>query len=99
MMFFKMAEEHTTLIEEKLTQLLRTIFQEEFKKQEVHRTNIISSNFKVTMEKNQEIARAWMDHEGNQSNGTRNLKNVNLVPKGVQRILSSHKLSPKYNEQ
>ena len=50
MMFFKMAEEHTTLIEEKLTQLLRTIFQEDFKKQEVHRTNIISSNFKVTME-------------------------------------------------
>ena len=50
MMFFKMAEEHTTLIEEKLTQLLRTIFQEEFKKQEVHRTNIISSKFKVTME-------------------------------------------------
>ena len=50
MMFFKMAEEHTTLIEEKLTLLLRTIFQEEFKKQEVHHTNIISSNFKVTME-------------------------------------------------
>ena len=49
-MFFKMAEKHTTLIEEKLTQLLRTIFQEEFIKQEVHRTNIISSNFKVTME-------------------------------------------------
>ena len=50
MMFSKMAEEHTTLIEENLTQLLRTIFQEEFKKQEVHRTSIISSNFKVTME-------------------------------------------------
>ena len=50
MMFFKIAEEHTTLIEEKLTQLLWTIFQEKFKKQEVHRTNIISSNFKVTME-------------------------------------------------
>ena len=50
MTFSKMAEEHTTLIEENLTQLLRTIFLEEFKKQEVHHTNIISSNFKVTME-------------------------------------------------
>ena len=43
-------EEHTTLKEEKLTQLIRKIFQEEFKKQEVHITNIISSNFKITME-------------------------------------------------
>ena len=47
---FKMAEEHTTLNKEKLTQLIRKIFQEEFKKQEVHITNIISSNFKITME-------------------------------------------------
>ena len=31
-----MAEEHTTLSEEKLTQLIRKIFQEEFKKQEEH---------------------------------------------------------------
>ena len=45
-----MAEEHTTLKEEKLTELIRKIFQEEFKKQEVHITNIISSNFKMTME-------------------------------------------------
>ena len=47
---FKMAEEQMTLNEEKLTQLIRKIFQEEFKKQEVHITNIISSNFKITME-------------------------------------------------
>ena len=45
-----MAEEHTTFKEEKLAQLIRKIFQEEFKKQEVHVTNIISSNFKITME-------------------------------------------------
>ena len=45
-----MAEEHTKLNEKKLTQLIRKIFQEEFKKQEVHITNIISSNFKITME-------------------------------------------------
>ena len=45
-----MAEEHTTFKEEKLAQLIREIFQEEFKKQEVHVTNIISSNFKITME-------------------------------------------------
>ena len=45
-----MAEEHTTLNEEKLTQLIRKIFQEEFKKQEVHITNMISCNFKITME-------------------------------------------------
>ena len=35
---------------EKLTQLIRKIFQEEFKKQKVHITNIIGSNFKITME-------------------------------------------------
>ena len=40
-----------------------------------------------------------MDHEGNQSNGTRNLENVNLVPKGVQKIQSLHKISQKYKEQ
>ena len=45
-----MAEEHTTLNDKELTQLIRKIFQEEFKKQEVHITNIISSNFKITME-------------------------------------------------
>ena len=45
-----MAEEHTTLNKEKLTRLIRKIFQEEFKKHEVHITNIISSNFKITKE-------------------------------------------------
>ena len=39
------------------------------------------------------------NHGGNQSNGTRNMKNVNFVPKDVQKILSSHKISKKYNEQ
>ena len=47
---FKMAEQHTTLNEEKLTQLMRKLFQEEFKKQEVHITNLMSSHFKITME-------------------------------------------------
>ena len=36
---------------EKLIHLIRTFFQEEFKKQEVHIRNIISSNFKITMDK------------------------------------------------
>ena len=45
-----MEEEHTTLNEEKLTQLIRDIFQEEFKKQEVHIPNIINSNYKITIE-------------------------------------------------
>ena len=36
-----------------------------------------------------------MDHGGNESNGTRNMKNVNYVPKEVQKILSSHKMSKK----
>ena len=54
---FEMAEEYTTLNEEKLTQLIRKIFQEEFKKQEAHITNIISSNFNNNG-RNQEIARA-----------------------------------------
>ena len=34
-----------------------------------------------------------------QSNGTRNMKNINFVPKDVQRILSSDKILEKYNEQ
>ena len=38
-------------------------------------------------------------HERNQSNDTSNLKNVNFVPKGVRKILSSQKISKKYNEQ
>ena len=46
-----MAEEHKTLNKEKLIHLIRTFFQEEFKKQEVHIRNIISSNFKITMDK------------------------------------------------
>ena len=37
-------------LEEKLTQLIRKTFQEEIKKQGVHITNIIYSNFKITME-------------------------------------------------
>ena len=45
-----MAEKHTTLNDERLTQLIRKIFQKEFKKQEVHITNIMSSNFKIIME-------------------------------------------------
>ena len=36
--------------EKKVAQLIRKIFQKEFKKQEVHIPNIISSNFKITME-------------------------------------------------
>ena len=45
-----MAEQHTTLSDKKLTQLIRKIFQEELKKQEECITNIKSSNFKITME-------------------------------------------------
>ena len=45
-----MLEENTTLNEGKLTQLIKKIFQKEFKKQELHITNIISSNLKITME-------------------------------------------------
>ena len=30
---------------------------------------------------------------------TRNMKNVNFVSKDVQRILSSHNISEKYNDQ
>ena len=40
----------------------------------------------------------WNNHEGNQSNGTRNMKNVNFVPKDVQKFHSSHKISKQYNE-
>ena len=40
-----------------------------------------------------------MDHGGNQSNGKRNMKNVNFVPRDIQKILSSHEISKKYNEQ
>ena len=36
-----------------------------------------------------------MDHGGNESKCTRDVKNVNYVPKDVQKILSSHKISKK----
>ena len=40
-----------------------------------------------------------MDHGENQSNGTRNMKNVNFVHKDVKELIqSSHKISKKYNE-
>ena len=32
-----------------------------------------------------------MDHGGNQSNGTRNMKNVNFVPKDVKKIYHQKK--------
>ena len=34
-----------------------------------------------------------------QGSSTRNMKNVNFAPKDVHRILSSHKISEKYNER
>ena len=40
-----------------------------------------------------------MDHEGNQSKGTRDMKNVTFVHKDVQKIISSHKISKKHNKQ
>ena len=40
-----------------------------------------------------------MDHGGNQSNRTRDMKNVNFVPKDVQKIISSHQISIKHNEE
>ena len=39
------------------------------------------------------------NYEGKQSNGTRNMKNINFVPEDIQGILSSHKISEKYNER
>ena len=38
-------------------------------------------------------------YEGKQSNCARNINTVNFVPKDVQGILSSHKISEKHNEQ
>ena len=40
-----------------------------------------------------------IDQRRNKSNGTRNMKNVNLYLKTSKNILSSHKTSKKYNEQ
>ena len=48
--WFQNGGKHTTLNKEKLTQLIRKFFREELKKQEVHITNIVSSNFKTKME-------------------------------------------------
>ena len=45
---------------------------------------------KLTLTKN-----FGVNHGGYQSNGT---ENVNFVPTDVQNILSSHKISKKYNE-
>ena len=38
-------------------------------------------------------------YEGKKVNGTRIIKNDNFTPKEAQRILSSHKIAEKYNEQ
>ena len=38
-----------SLDEEKITKLIKEVFEEEFKKQEVNITKIISSNFMLTM--------------------------------------------------
>ena len=38
-------------------------------------------------------------YKGKQSNATRNMKNINFVPEDIQRVLSSHKVSEKYNER
>ena len=38
-----------SLDKEKITKLIKDVFKEEFKKQEVNITNIISSNFTLTM--------------------------------------------------
>ena len=64
---------------------------------------------KVTLTKNFSIntssIQPWTpdsntSYERKQSNGTRNMRNINFVTKDVQRILSSHKkISKKYNEQ
>ena len=39
----------TSFDKEKITKLIKEVFEEEFKKQEVNITNMISSNFKLTM--------------------------------------------------
>ena len=39
------------------------------------------------------------NYEGKQSNGTRNMRNINFVPEDIQGILSSHKISEKCNER
>ena len=44
-----------SLDEEKITKLIKDVFKEEFKKQEVNITNIISSNFTLTMKEIQSL--------------------------------------------
>ena len=39
----------TSLVEEKITKIIKDVFKEEFKKQEVNITKIISSNFTLKM--------------------------------------------------
>ena len=47
---FEMAtRSNISLDKEKITKLIKDVFKEEFKKQEVNITNIISSNFTLTM--------------------------------------------------
>ena len=40
-----------------------------------------------------------LEFEGKQSDGTRNMTNINFALKEFQGILSSHKISEKYNEK
>ena len=39
------------------------------------------------------------NYEGKQSNGTRNMKNINFVPEDIQGILSSPKISERCNDE
>ena len=47
--YFNMAEAHTCITEERLKILTKSIFAEEFQKQEKNIINIVSSNFEITM--------------------------------------------------
>ena len=43
--------------------------------------------------------RVMKSYEGKQSNITKNMNNIDVVPKDVQRIILSHKILWKYNKQ
>ena len=56
-----MVDTHTCLTEKKLSAIIRTIFQEEFQKQEQNQLNNISANFEITKKERNDLKKELSD--------------------------------------
>ena len=56
-----MVDTHTCLTKKKLSAIIRTIFQEEFQKQEQNQLNNISANFEITKKERNDLKKELSD--------------------------------------